>query len=196
MDYLWLIFNSLSLIRDEKCYILMAFKSMGAGGLWEPASSLKFGCSILPWILGGDFKSDYGYLDFPGDFPGGSVVKNPPANARDLSVVGSIPGSRRSPGGGHGNPLRYSWLENPMDRGAWMRSPACMSLGYSSCSHKESDMTKVRAHTHTHTHGNLQPKESGSRRDRTLNVDQVGWEWVSFWKSVLSNPTIWYVHFH
>ena len=48
--------------------------------------------------------------------PGGSTVKNPPANAGD---VGSIPGSGRSPGGGHGNPLQDSCLENPMDRGAW-----------------------------------------------------------------------------
>ena len=47
------------------------------------------------------------------------VVKNPPANAGDERDVGSIPGSGRSPGGGHGNPLQYSCLENPMDRGAW-----------------------------------------------------------------------------
>ena len=44
------------------------------------------------------------------------MVKNPPANARDLA---SIPGSGRSPGEGHGDPLQYSSLENPMDRGAW-----------------------------------------------------------------------------
>ena len=44
------------------------------------------------------------------------VVKNLPAVAGDISL---IPGSRRSPGGGHGNPLQYSCLENPMDRGAW-----------------------------------------------------------------------------
>ena len=49
-------------------------------------------------------------------FPGGSVLKNPPANAGD---VGSIPGSGRSPGGENGNPLQYSCLEKPMDRGAW-----------------------------------------------------------------------------
>ena len=49
-------------------------------------------------------------------FPGGSVVKNPSANAGD---VGSIPGSGRFPGGRHGNPLQYSYLENPMDGGAW-----------------------------------------------------------------------------
>ena len=49
-------------------------------------------------------------------FPGGSVAHNPPANAGD---AGLIPGSGRSPGEGDGNPLQYSWLENPMDRGAW-----------------------------------------------------------------------------
>ena len=47
------------------------------------------------------------------------VVKNPPANSGDIKDVGWIPGSRRSPGGGHGNPLQYSCLKNPMDRGAW-----------------------------------------------------------------------------
>ena len=49
-------------------------------------------------------------------FPGGSVVKNPPANAED---TGLIPALGRSPGEGNGNPLQPSSLENPMDRGAW-----------------------------------------------------------------------------
>ena len=47
------------------------------------------------------------------------VVKSPPTNAGDLRDVGLIPGSGRSPGGAHGNPLQYSCLENPMGRGAW-----------------------------------------------------------------------------
>ena len=47
------------------------------------------------------------------------VVKNPLANAEDIKEVGSILGLGRSPGGGHGNPLQYSYLENPKDRGAW-----------------------------------------------------------------------------
>ena len=47
------------------------------------------------------------------------VVKNPPANVGDIRAVGSIPGSGRSPGEDHGNPLQYSCLENSMDRGAW-----------------------------------------------------------------------------
>ena len=47
------------------------------------------------------------------------VVKNLPASAGDARDMGSIPGSGRSPGGGRGNPLQYSCLENPVDRGAW-----------------------------------------------------------------------------
>ena len=45
------------------------------------------------------------------------VVKSPPANTGDIRVAGLIPGSGRSPGGGHGNPLQYSCLGNSMDRG-------------------------------------------------------------------------------
>ena len=47
------------------------------------------------------------------------MVKNLPANAGDARDAGSIPGSGRSPGEGNGNPLQYSYLGNPMDRGAW-----------------------------------------------------------------------------
>ena len=47
------------------------------------------------------------------------VIKNPPANAGDIRDAGLIPMSERSPGGGHGNSLQYSCLENPMDRRAW-----------------------------------------------------------------------------
>ena len=47
------------------------------------------------------------------------VLKNSPAKATDTGVAGWIPGSGRSPGGGNGNPLQYSCLEHPVDRGAW-----------------------------------------------------------------------------
>ena len=53
------------------------------------------------------------------DFLRGSVVKNPPADAGDSGDTGSIPGSGKSPGEGNDNPLQYSCLGNPMDRGAW-----------------------------------------------------------------------------
>uniref|UniRef100_A0A4W2H187 Nucleoporin Nup54 alpha-helical domain-containing protein n=1 Tax=Bos indicus x Bos taurus TaxID=30522 RepID=A0A4W2H187_BOBOX len=56
-----------------------------------------------------------GELNAPTQF---KVVKNPPANAGDLRDMGVIPGSGRSPAEEHGNPLQYSCLENPMDRGA------------------------------------------------------------------------------
>ena len=52
-------------------------------------------------------------------FPGGSVVKNPPANARVSGDVGSVPGLGRSLGVGNGNLLQYACLENSMDRGTW-----------------------------------------------------------------------------
>ena len=64
------------------------------------------------------------------EFPGGSVVKNLPANAGD---VGLIIGAGRSPGEGNGNPLQYSCLGNPMDREAWWATDNGVT--------KESDMT-------------------------------------------------------
>ena len=77
-------------------------------------------------------------------FPGGTVIKNPPANAGDMSDVGSVSGAGRSPGGGNGNPLQYFCLENSMDRRSL--------VGYSLWGCKESETTKrTRAHTHTHT---------------------------------------------
>ena len=64
-------------------------------------------------------------------FPGGSGVKNQPANAGDK---GSIPGLKRSPGEENGNPLQYSCLENSMDRGAWQATVHEIA--------KESDMSQ------------------------------------------------------
>ena len=62
------------------------------------------------------------------------MVKNPPANARDIRDAVSVPGLGRSPGGGHGNPLQDSCLENPTDRGDWWATVH---------SHKESDTTEA-----------------------------------------------------
>ena len=78
------------------------------------------------------------------------MVKNPPAKVGDAGEMGSIPGSGRSPGGGHSNPLQYSHIENSMDREAWLATVHGVSKGrkqLSACTH-----TRARTHTHTHTH--------------------------------------------
>ena len=72
-------------------------------------------------------------------FPGGSDGK---ASAYKVGELGSIPGSGRSPREGNGNPLQYSYLENPMDGGTW--------LGYSPWGCKELDTTE-RLHSLTHS---------------------------------------------
>ena len=71
------------------------------------------------------------------------VVKNLPASAGDLRDMGLLPGLERSPGGGHGNPLQYSCLENPMNRGAWQATVHMVTksrtrlkqLGMHACAH-------------------------------------------------------------
>ena len=76
------------------------------------------------------------------------VVSNLPANSGDTGDLGSILESGRCPGEGNGNPLQYSCLENPTDRGAWQATVHGVT---------ELDMTEqlnvhLRVHTHTHTH--------------------------------------------
>ena len=75
--------------------------------------------------------------------PGGIMVKKLPVNTGDIRDAGSIPGLGRSPGGGHGNPLQYSCLENPMDRGGWWATIRTLA--------QESDMTEKCLSTHSRT---------------------------------------------
>ena len=72
------------------------------------------------------------------------VVKNLPVTAGDPGDMGWISGLGRSPGEGHGNPLQYSCLDNPMDRGAWQ---ANIAHGV-----QESDITEMNQHTHMHSY--------------------------------------------
>ena len=72
------------------------------------------------------------------------VVKNLPSNARDIRDMGLIPGSGRSPQGGYGNPLHYSWLENSTDRGAWWATVLRVT--------KIRTRLKQLAHMHAHVH--------------------------------------------
>ena len=73
------------------------------------------------------------------------VVKNLPANEGDIRDVGSIPGSARSPGGGNGNPLQDSCLENPMDRGVWQATVHRVAKS-------QTRLKQLNTHKHTHTH--------------------------------------------
>ena len=79
-------------------------------------------------------------------FPSGSVDKEPACNAGDAGDVGSIPWSGRSPGGGHGDPIQCSCLENSMDRGAWWATVH---------GHKESDMTENARPHHIFIHSSV-----------------------------------------
>ena len=72
--------------------------------------------SILLWCVPAAVSTQFKIIYYT--IPGGSVVKNPPANAGDTRDVGSVPGLGRFAGVGNGNPLQYSCLGNPMDRRA------------------------------------------------------------------------------
>ena len=81
---------------------------------------LSFSTSLKKYLISFFTREAKSISNFTFYYHGGnSVVKNTPANVGDTGDVGSIPGWERSPGGGSGNPLQYSCLENPMDRGAW-----------------------------------------------------------------------------
>ena len=71
------------------------------------------------------------------------VVKNPPANAGDVKDSDLISGWGKSPGGGNGNPLQYSCLENPMDRGAWQATVRRVAK-----SQTQLKPLSIQAHTH------------------------------------------------
>ena len=89
------------------------------GGRWtasEPLLCRWLPLPCFPHLQNGTVRVKWVSRQDAQGFPGDPAVKNPPANAGD---PGLIPGLQRSPGEGNGNPLQYSCLENPMDRGAW-----------------------------------------------------------------------------
>ena len=78
--------------------------------------------------------------------PGGSVVRNPPVNARGVRLIS---GSGRIPGEGNANPLQYSCLGNPMDRGSWQATVYGVAKSW----------TRLRMHTHPEAHMYMKFKE-------------------------------------
>ena len=100
---------SMGFSRQEYCSRVLSPSPSHPSRLWKCLFMFRyFSLSLFFFFL----LSCMAYAGFPG----GSVVKNLPA---ELETEGSIPGSGRSPGGGNVNPLQYSCLGNPMDRGAW-----------------------------------------------------------------------------
>ena len=135
----------------------------------------------------------FGVLPSKCGFPDGSMVKNQPANVAD---VGSIPGSGRSPGEGNGNPLQYSYLGNPMDRGAWRAIVHGVA--------KESDMTYQLNILPNDIAGLLGPTIQAEVYDTVVitfknmashpvSLHAIG---VSYWKSSEgeSNALLWFSH--
>ena len=107
--------NLLAMQRHKRCWFDPWFGKIPWRRKWQSTPIL------LP-------RKSHGQRNLAGYSPWGTqtrlrevalMVKSPPANAGDLRDTGLIPGLERSPGGGHGNPLPYSCLENSMDRGAW-----------------------------------------------------------------------------
>ena len=86
---------------------LLKKKMLTSSGRWGLRNRVTAWKAEVSWVLA------------PSHFPGGTVVKNPSADAGDTGDAVSIPGWGRSPGRGNGNLLQYSCLENLMDRGAW-----------------------------------------------------------------------------
>ena len=117
----------------------------------------------FPFKVIGWPASSNAFYSIPKGFPGGSVVKNPPANAGATEDSGLIPGLGRFPGEGIGNPLQYSCLENPMNRGVWWATAHGISkesdttewLSMHTHIPKGAHYTHVHVHTHTHTHTRL-----------------------------------------
>ena len=100
-------------------------------------------------------------LEGSGDSQVALVVRNPAVNVGDIRDSGSIPGSGRSPGGGHGNPLQCSCLENPMDRQAWQATVHRVAKSQIQLSDKHT-------HTHTHTHTQCQKRDGEPRDEKKL----------------------------
>ena len=115
------------------------------------------------------------------------MVKHPPVNGGDVRDAGSIPGLGRSPGGGHGNPLQYSYLKNPIDRGPWWTSVHRVSksrtrLSDLACSGVVTEL-RIRARS-------LEPKISDRKTETSPEIMKKTTEKEKLWKITPSSCII------
>ena len=115
-------------------------------------------------------------------FPGGTSGKEPACQCRRLKS----PGSGRSPGGGHGNPLQYSCLENLMDRVDWEKTDRLQSMGSQKVGHSRHDLARsVRGHSRRDLARSMHGK------DHCVSSYKNGWWGVKLSKTIWSNVHIW-----
>jgi len=121
-------------IKAFRVDLISGEKTWSEEEIWSVSHCLSFRCHWASVCLAFLFCEMDLITAFVG-LPIALVVKNLPATAGDRGDTGSIPGSRKSPGGRHGNPLRYSCLENPMNRGAWKMRDCRVGHNWSSLVH-------------------------------------------------------------
>ena len=121
---------------------VLAWRIPGTG---EPSGLQSMG----PPRVGHDWSDLAAAYSF-GAFQVALVVKNLPANVGDKRDAGSITGLRKSPGAGHGNPLQYPCLENPMNRGTWQATVHRVTNSWTQL--KQLAHVLTHSHTHTRTH--------------------------------------------
>ena len=109
------------------------------------------------------------------------TAKNPPANARDIRDAGSIPVLGRPPGKGHDNPLQYSCLENPMDRGTWQAT-----IHEAIKSRTQLSNTHTHTHTHTHNHNLGLPRWPSGKE----SAYQCRWHGFNPWEDPLEEAMV------
>ena len=132
------------------------------------------GYKTSTWSLSAKFLHSVVVFPFPFSifgFPDGSVVRSLTASAGDTGDAGSIPRLGRSPGEGNGNPFQYSYLGNPVDRGAWR--------GYSPKGHKDPDTHEWLSTQHFLLFGNESPSPAHTQR-REIKLHLLQWGFPSY----------------
>ena len=166
-------------------------------------------CYVAGW-MGEEFGEEWIHVYVWLGFPGGTVIKNLPVNARDAGEAVSIPGLERSPGVGNGNPLQYCCLDNPMDRGAWQATVhgvskswmgindwACICMAECLYCSSETIIALLIGYTQYKIKSYLKRKELGVTQEN-LNVKRKKTnhkpymiEWLPTWSPPLFSTLLW-----